>query len=116
VVSHKTVARLSRYRRLFTSLREQDAANIYSHQLARHAVVSAAQVRRDFMAIGYSGSPNRGYEVELCPDSIGSSLDGPAREEAARVGAATWGAPPCSISPRQARPPASSPPSTPTPR
>ncbi len=91
VVSRKTVARLSRYRRLLTSLHEQGVTNIYSHELARHAVVSAAQVRRDLMAIGYSGSPSKGYEVELCLDSIGSFLDGSVRQEVALVGVGNLG-------------------------
>jgi redox-sensing transcriptional repressor len=91
VVSRKTVARLSRYRRLLKSLHEQGVINIYSHELARYAVVSAAQVRRDLMAIGYSGSPSKGYEVELCLDSIGSFLDGSVRQEVALVGVGNLG-------------------------
>lgn len=91
MVSRKTVARLSRYRRLLASLHEQGVDNIYSHQLARHAVVSAAQVRRDLMAIGYSGSPNKGYEVDLCLESIGSFLDGQTRREVALVGVGNLG-------------------------
>jgi AT-rich DNA-binding protein len=47
---------MSCYRRLLSSLRAEGLESIYSHQLARHAVVSAAQVRRDLMVIGYSGS------------------------------------------------------------
>ena len=67
---------MSRYRRLLVSLHSGGVESIYSHQLARHAVVSAAQVRRDLMVIGYSGSPNKGYDVEACIESIGSFLDG----------------------------------------
>lgn len=91
MVSRKTVARLSRYRRLLASLQEQGITNIYSHQLARHAAVSAAQVRRDLMAIGYSGSPNKGYEVGLCVDSLSSFLDGAARQEVVLVGVGNLG-------------------------
>jgi len=91
VVSRKTVSRMSRYRRLLQSLRESGVESIYSHQLARHAVVSAAQVRRDLMVIGYSGSPNKGYDVAACIDSIGSFLDGAARQEVALVGVGNLG-------------------------
>jgi len=91
MVSRKTVARLSRYRRLLASLRDQGVANIYSHELARHTVVSAAQVRRDLMAIGYSGSPNRGYEVSLCIESLGSFLDGTGPQEVALIGVGNLG-------------------------
>jgi redox-sensing transcriptional repressor len=91
VVSRKTVSRMSRYRRLLVSLRAGGVESIYSHQLARHAVVSAAQVRRDLMVIGYSGSPNKGYDVEACIESIGSFLDGAARQEVALVGVGNLG-------------------------
>jgi redox-sensing transcriptional repressor len=82
---------MSRYRRLLTSLRAEGVENIYSHQLARHAVVSAAQVRRDLMVIGYSGSPNKGYDVDACIASIGSFLDGTLRQEVALVGIGNLG-------------------------
>jgi redox-sensing transcriptional repressor len=91
VVSRKTVSRMSRYRRLLQSLRESGVESIYSHQLARHAVVSAAQVRRDLMVIGYSGSPNKGYDVAACIESIGSFLDGPLQQEVALVGVGNLG-------------------------
>jgi redox-sensing transcriptional repressor len=82
---------MSRYRRLLVSLQAGGVENIYSHQLARHAVVSAAQVRRDLMVIGYSGSPNKGYDVNACIESIGSFLDGASRQEVALVGVGNLG-------------------------
>jgi len=82
---------MSRYRRLLQSLRESGVESIYSHQLARHAVVSAAQVRRDLMEIGYSGSPNKGYDVAACIDSIANFLDGQVRQEVVLVGAGNLG-------------------------
>jgi redox-sensing transcriptional repressor len=91
MVSRKTVSRMSRYRRLLSSLREEGLESIYSHQLARHAVVSAAQVRRDLMVIGYSGSPNKGYDVDACIASIGSFLDGTLSQEVALVGVGNLG-------------------------
>ena len=91
MVSRKTVSRMSRYRRLLSSLRAEGLESIYSHQLARHAVVSAAQVRRDLMVIGYSGSPNKGYDVDACIASIGSFLDGAVSQEVALVGVGNLG-------------------------
>jgi redox-sensing transcriptional repressor len=85
-VSRKTVYRLSLYRRLLDSLRASGINNIYSHQLAHMAGVSATQVRRDFMVIGYTGSPNRGYQVDTCLASIESLLDGSLRQDVALVG------------------------------
>jgi redox-sensing transcriptional repressor len=43
------------------------------------------------MAIGYSGSPNRGYEVDKCLESIGSFLDGSSRQDVVLVGAGRLG-------------------------
>ena len=85
------MSRMSRYRRLLQSLRDGGVESIYSHQLARHAVVSAPQVRRDLMVIGYSGSPNKGYDVSACIDSISCFLDGTVRQEVALVGVGNLG-------------------------
>lgn len=91
VVSRKTVGRLSLYRRLLESLRAAGTTSIYSHQLAHLAGVSATVVRRDLMVIGYTGSPNRGYEVETCLASIKRFLVGASRQEIALVGVGRLG-------------------------
>jgi redox-sensing transcriptional repressor len=91
MVSRKTVGRLSLYRRLLLTLQDAGADHVYSHQLARLAGVTAAQVRRDLMAIGYSGSPNRGYEVDKCLDSVAHFLDGSERQDAVLVGVGRLG-------------------------
>jgi len=91
MVSRKTIARMSLYRRLLISLRDTGTTHVFSHQLAKLAGLTAAQVRRDFMAIGYSGSPTRGYEVEKCIESIGGFLDGPRRQDVALVGVGKLG-------------------------
>jgi len=91
MVSRKTIARMSLYRRLLISLRDAGTTHVFSHQLAKLAGLTAAQVRRDFMAIGYSGSPTRGYEVAKCIESIGGFLDGPRRQDVALVGAGKLG-------------------------
>ncbi|MCL5733976.1 MAG: redox-sensing transcriptional repressor Rex [Actinobacteria bacterium] len=91
MVSRKTVGRLSLYKRLLESLRAAGAPSVYSHQLADLAGVSATVVRRDFMVIGYTGSPNRGYEVETCLASIKRFLAGASRQEIALVGVGRLG-------------------------
>jgi redox-sensing transcriptional repressor len=91
MVSRKTVGRLSLYRRLLDILEDTGTPHVYSHQLAHLAGVSAAQVRRDFMTIGYSGSPNRGYEVKTCLESIGSLLEGSGCQDVALVGVGRLG-------------------------
>ena len=77
-VSAKTVGRLSLYRRLLARLQSEGTKNVYSHELATIAGCTAAQLRRDIMAIGYSGNPIHGYDVEQLIESIGRFLD--ARE------------------------------------
>lgn len=61
----KTVARLSLYRRFLKLMRDEGANSVYSHQLADMVRITPAQVRRDLMVIGYSGNPQRGYDVNL---------------------------------------------------
>lgn len=61
----KTVARLSLYRRFLKLIRDEGANSVYSHQLADMVRITPAQVRRDLMVIGYSGNPQRGYDVNL---------------------------------------------------
>ena len=91
VISDKTIGRLSLYRRLLNRLLAEGARNVYSHQLAVIAGVTPAQVRRDIMSIGYSGNPNRGYDVADLVESIGQSLDDPAGQRAALVGTGNLG-------------------------
>jgi len=48
-------------------------------------------VRRDMMAVGYSGSPTRGYDVRALVESIGESLDAPEGQGVALVGIGNLG-------------------------
>jgi redox-sensing transcriptional repressor len=65
--------------------------SIYSHQIAVRAGVSPAQVRRDLMAVGYSGSPNRGYEASELLHSIEDFLYDPVGQNVALVGIGNLG-------------------------
>lgn len=80
------VGRLSLYRRLLRVLVNRGVRYVFSHDLAAMARVTAAQVRRDVMQLGFSGSPARGYDVQGLTDSIGAALDNPAGEDVALVG------------------------------
>jgi redox-sensing transcriptional repressor len=91
LVSEKTIERLCLYRRFLRELRTQKTAYAYSHQLARMAGLTAAQVRRDIMAIGYQGSPARGYEVGKLSESISDFLDGPGAQGVALIGVGNLG-------------------------
>lgn len=89
--SDKTIGRLSLYRRLLNRLQSEGAGNTFSHQLASLAGVTAAQVRRDLMAIGYSGTTKRGYEVPELIESIGQFLDAARGQGAALIGVGNLG-------------------------
>jgi redox-sensing transcriptional repressor len=91
LVSEKTIERLCLYRRFLRELRSQGTLFAYSHELAKMAGLTAAQVRRDIMAIGYYGSPVRGYEVEKLSESISAFLDGSDDHGVALVGVGNLG-------------------------
>ena len=85
------VGRLSLYRRLLRVLEHRGIENVFSHELAAQARVTAAQVRRDVMQLGFSGSPARGYAVEGLIQCIARALDDPQGESVALVGIGNLG-------------------------
>ena len=89
--SEPTVGRLCLYRALLARLERDGVESVYSHQLATLAGGAASRVRRDLMAVGYDGSPTRGYVVSELLVSIGRFLDAPAREGVALVGVGNLG-------------------------
>jgi len=60
---YRTIGRLTRYWRTLRDMSFGDTRYIYSHLLAEKVQVTAAQVRRDLMAVGYTGTPAHGYDV-----------------------------------------------------
>jgi redox-sensing transcriptional repressor len=62
-IPDRVVERLSVYRRLLDRCEQDDIERVFSHELARMEGLTPAQVRRDLMTIGFSGSPSKGYEV-----------------------------------------------------
>ena len=63
-VPRKTIGRLTLYWRVLRDLEGLGGTHIYSHDLAARSHVTAAQVRRDLMVVGYTGTPARGYDVK----------------------------------------------------
>lgn len=51
-------------------LANEGLTNIYSHNIAVLAGRTPAQVRRDFMVIGYNGTPAYGYKIDKLLESI----------------------------------------------
>ena len=87
----RTLGRLSLYRRLLADAMAKGIRNLYSHELAKLAGVTPAQVRRDLMAVGYTGTPARGYGVADLMGSISALLDAPVMQEIALVGVGNLG-------------------------
>lgn len=87
----KTIGRLSLYRRLLTDHWPVEIPFIFSHQVARLAQVSPAQVRRDLMGTRCSGSPGRGYEVSALIEALGALLDAADPVRVALVGVGNLG-------------------------
>jgi len=90
-VSEKTIGRLSLYRRLLYDHANAGEEHVFSHQLAALAGVTAAQVRRDVMAVGYNGSPTRGYDVRYLTEAIGQFMDAPEDQGVALIGMGNLG-------------------------
>lgn len=89
--SVKSIRRLSVYRRILSRLIEEGVQTVRSHDLAESAGVTAAQVRRDFMALGYRGSPNRGYSCRDLFTSIGDFMGTNVPVKAVLVGVGNLG-------------------------
>jgi redox-sensing transcriptional repressor len=69
-VPYRTIGRLTLYWRTLRDLASEGNTYIYSHDLASKSRVTAAQVRRDLMVLGYSGTPARGYDIVKLRDYI----------------------------------------------
>jgi len=71
----KTVERLSEYRRQLLGCLAENKSYIYSHDLAGLLHITAVQVRRDLMLIGYSSVLRKGYDIRELIDTIGRIID-----------------------------------------
>lgn len=87
----QTIGRLSLYRRLLLDLSAGGMRQIYSHQLASAAVATPAQVRRDLMMIGFTGSPRKGYAVDELIGAVNAVLAQSVETSVALVGVGNLG-------------------------
>ena len=71
----KTVERLSQYRRALNQCLTEGKSRIYSHELAILLNITAVQVRRDIMFIGYSSSQRKGYNINELIEVISKIID-----------------------------------------
>ena len=83
-LSEQAIERLAAMRRYLRFLEREGHERVFSYELTRCCRSSAAQVRRDLMLIGFSGSNARGYDISGLQERIGEIL--PTRRAAALVG------------------------------
>ena len=60
-IPEKTIERLSEYRRTLLTSHRQGITHIFSHVLAGIHGITAVQVRRDLMLIGFSSEIGRAH-------------------------------------------------------
>ena len=73
-IPEKTIERLSEYRRTLIGCHRRGITHVFSHILAGMHGITAVQVRRDLMLIGFSSDTKKGYDVKVLIDFIDSIL------------------------------------------
>ncbi len=91
ILPPKTVERLSGYRRTLLNCLTEGKTHIYSHELAEIHNITAVQVRRDIMFIGYSSSLKKGYDIKELAGRIGKILERHTGQNVAVVGMGNLG-------------------------
>jgi len=87
----KTVERLSEYRRTLLACLAEKKNFIFSHDLAARLHITAVQVRRDLMLIGYSSVQRKGYDVRELVETISRIIDSDEGMNVAIIGIGNLG-------------------------
>jgi redox-sensing transcriptional repressor len=87
----KTVERLSEYRRALLGSLAENRSYIFSHELAALLHITAVQVRRDLMLIGYGSVMRKGYDIRELIKTIGDIIDAPDGLNVAIIGMGNLG-------------------------
>ncbi|MBP1666270.1 MAG: redox-sensing transcriptional repressor Rex [Bacteroidetes bacterium] len=87
----KTIERLSEYRRTLLGCLTENKNFIFSHDLAARLHITAVQVRRDLMLIGYSSVLRKGYDIRELIETIGSIIDSEVSMNVAIIGIGNLG-------------------------
>ena len=88
---HKTVERLSQYRRALLMILSKEKTHVFSHEIAQMLHITPVQVRRDLMLIGYSGNLRKGYDIKELIELIGKIIDSERGQRVAVVGLGNLG-------------------------
>ena len=91
ILPGKTVERLSEYRRTLLDCLKEKKDFIFSHDLAARLHITAVQVRRDLMLIGYSSVHRKGYNIRELIDKIGTVIDSKESMNVAIIGIGNLG-------------------------
>lgn len=75
ILPERTIERLSEYRRTLLDCLDHGKTRIYSHELAELHNITAVQVRRDIMFIGYASIHRKGYDAKELIDVISKIID-----------------------------------------
>lgn len=87
----KTVERLSQYRRALMNYQSGGKQHIFSHEIANLLHITAVQVRRDIMLIGYTGTLRQGYDVKELIEIVGKIIDTRDGQKVAVIGIGNLG-------------------------
>jgi len=87
----KTIGRLSQYRRALLICSQKGKSHIFSHEIAAIQHVTAVQVRRDLMLIGFNGTLKQGYNIRDLIEVISQILDYDEGINVAVVGLGNFG-------------------------
>jgi len=87
----KTVERLSEYRRTLLECLNEKKNFIFSHDLAARLHITAVQVRRDLMLIGYASVQRKGYDIKELIEKIGTIIDSDESMNVAIIGIGNLG-------------------------
>jgi len=90
MIPTRTIGRLTLYWRTLRDLGDSQT-HVYSHYLASKSRVTPAQVRRDLMVLGYTGTPARGYDVRKLRDHIEAFIFPSSEQRAAIAGVGNIG-------------------------
>ena len=88
---HKTVERLSQYRRALLLILSKEKTHVFSHEIAQMLHITPVQVRRDLMLIGYSGNLRKGYDIKELIDMIGNIIDTEKGQKVVMIGLGNLG-------------------------
>ncbi|MFI3317163.1 MAG: redox-sensing transcriptional repressor Rex [Rikenellaceae bacterium] len=86
LIPEKTIERLSEYRRSLMASHKMGITHIFSHIIAGIHGITAVQVRRDLMLIGFSSDNKKGYDVKELIDFISGILDSESMIKIAVIG------------------------------